>query len=268
MSPRTFLVHGLIAGLVAGFAAFLVAHQLGEPPLDTAIALEETAAHHGATHHGATHHGATHHHGGSGDEDDAGTIVTRDNQSTWGLATGTLAIGTTLGGLVALVAAAAVGRIGRMRPTQSTALVGLVGFVATGLVPFWKYPANPPAVGDAGTIGDRTAAYFGFLAISVLAAVAATVLAARLLPALGSYRTVLLAAGGYLLVVTLAGIALPAFDEAGDFPAHALWLFRRASLATQATLWAALGVVLVGLVGRTHRRTAEESARRELAMSL
>jgi len=248
LTPRTFLVHGLVAGLLAGFAAFLVAHQIGEPQVDAAIAVEESAAHHHADEHDV--------------------VVSRANQSTWGLATGTLAIGTTLGGLVALVSAAAVGRLGRMRPSQSTALVALVGFVATALVPFWKYPANPPAVGDAATIGDRTSAYFTFLAISVLAAVAATVLASRLLPTLGSYRTVLAGAGGYLLVVVVAGLLLPTVDETGGFPAQTLWLFRRAALATQATLWAAIGVVLVGLVGRTHRRIAEESARRELAVSL
>jgi hypothetical protein len=248
LSPRTFLVHGLVAGLLAGFAAFLVAHQLGEPQVDAAVAVESS--------HDAPH--VAH-------ED---PVVSRETQSTWGLATGTFAIGTTLGGLVALVSAAAVGRIGRMRPSQSTALVALVGFIAVGLVPFWKYPASPPSVGRADTIGDRTAEYFAFLAVSLLAAVAATVLASRLLPTLGSYRTLLACAGGYLAVVVLVGSLMPTVDEAGTFPAQTLWLFRRASLATQATLWAALGVVLVGLVGRTHRRIAEQSARRELAASL
>lgn len=244
LSPRTFLVHGLLAGLVAGFAAFLVAHQLGEPPLDAAIAVE-----------------AAHHHEGA-------ALVSRADQSTWGLATATLGIGTTLGGLVALAAAAAVGRIGRLRPSQSTALVVLVGFTAAGLVPFWKYPASPPAVSRADTIGDRTAEYFAFAAISVVAAVAATVLAARLLPRVGTYRSVLAGVGGYLAVAVLAGSLMPAVVATGDVPAQTLWLFRRASLATQATLWAVLGVALVGLVGRTHRTHAERSARRELAASL
>jgi hypothetical protein len=245
LTPRTFLVHGLLAGLLAGFAAFVVAHQVGEPQVDAAVAVESS-------------HAGGHEH----------PVVSRATQSTWGLATGTLAIGTTLGGLVALASAAAVGRIGRMRPSQSTALVALVGFVAVGLVPFWKYPASPPSVGRPDTIGDRSAEYFAFLAVSVLAAVVATVLASRLLPTLGSYRTAVAATGGYLAVVVVVGSLMPAVDEAGDFPAQTLWLFRQASLATQATLWAALGVVLVGLVGRTHRRIAEESARRELAASL
>src|SRR5689334_24138184 len=138
MSARTFLINGLIAGLFAGFATFLVAHTVGEPPVNAAIAVEESHV---------EHEPATGHH-----HDEPGTVVSRENQSTWGLLTGTLAIGTALGGLVALASAGAVGRVGRLRPTQSTALVALIGFVAVALVPFLKYPASPPAVGNPDTI--------------------------------------------------------------------------------------------------------------------
>ena len=41
----SFLVRGLLAGLLAGFVAFGVAYAVGEPPIDAAIALEESAAH-------------------------------------------------------------------------------------------------------------------------------------------------------------------------------------------------------------------------------
>ncbi|MBO9522301.1 MAG: CbtA family protein [Nocardioidaceae bacterium] len=250
MTPRTFLVHGLLAGLFAGIAAFLVAHALGEPPLETAISLEQEHSHE------------------SGHEHENGVTVSRENQSTWGLATGTLAIGAALGGLVGLAAAVALGRLGRIRATQSTALVALVGFVAVALVPFLKYPATPPAVGDPDTIGHRTALYFSFLGLSVLAAIAAVVLAARLLPRLGTYRTVLAAAGGYLVVMVLAAELMPTVDEVGSFPASTLWEFRRSSITTLASLWAVLGVALVGLVGRTQEKLAVENARRELAASL
>ena len=71
-----------------------------------------------------------------------------------------LAVGVALGGLVGLASAFAVGRLGRLTPRQSTGLVAAVGFVGFALVPFLKYPANPPAVGSADTIGDRTALYW------------------------------------------------------------------------------------------------------------
>lgn len=251
MNPRTFLINGLIAGLFAGFAAFLVAHSIGEPPVDAAIAVEESHAAHNTDHH----------------EED-GTTVSRKNQSTWGLATGTLAIGTALGGLVALAAAGAVGRIGRLRPSQSTAVVATIGFVAVALVPFLKYPASPPAVGNPDTIGDRTGWFFGFLAISLLAAIAATVLGSRLLPGLGAYRTLLICVGGYLLVMVVAAELMPTVDETGTFPASTLWNFRRASITTLATLWGTIGIVLAGLVGRAHQQASVDAARRELAASL
>jgi len=264
MSPRNFLVRGLLAGLIAGLLAFAVAFTVGEPQVDAAIKIEEAAAAHEAAHaDNPPADGHTHEH-----ESDDGTVVSRDTQSTWGLATGTLAVGITLGGVAGLVSAFAVGRIGRLRPSHSTALVAVIGFVAIGLVPFLKYPATPPAVGNEDTIGSRTLEYFSMLGISVLAAVGAVLLARRLLDSLGAYRTILVAAGAYLVVVILAGVLLPTVNEIGDFPGDTLWSFRVASLLTIATMWAGIGVVLTGLVGRLYEREASAAARRSLAASL
>lgn len=256
MSARTFLIHGLIAGLIAGFAAFLVAYQVGEPPLEAAIAVEESGA--------PAADGHTHSHG----EEDAGTVVSRDNQSTWGLLTGTLAIGTALGGLVALASAGVMGRFGRLRPGQSTAVVTLTGFVAVALVPFLKYPASPPATGNPDTIGDRTANYFTFLLISIFVAILVWALAKQVLPQWGAYRTVLVSAGSYLAVMAVTAALMPAVSELGTFPAQTLWEFRLGSLLTIAAMWATIGVVLVGLVERQQRHREVAAARRELAASL
>jgi hypothetical protein len=257
VSARAFLVRGLLAGLIAGFAAFLVAHQVGEPHVERAIAIEE-AADDGHSHSDAD----------DSETDEDGTVVSRGDQRTWGLLTGSLGIGTALGGLVALVSAGVVGRIGRLSPGQSTALVALVGFVAVALVPFLKYPATPPAVGDSETIGDRTAYYFAFLVLSVALAALASVVAVRLHARIGTYAAVLTGTGIYLVAVVVAGLLMPTVNEVGTFPADTLWFFRLASLFTLATMWAVIGVALVGLVGRLHSRAVAETARRELAASL
>ncbi|MFL6160337.1 MAG: CbtA family protein [Marmoricola sp.] len=259
MTARTFLINGLLAGILAGFAAFLVAHQIGEPSVNAAIAVEES---HEAAETAGGSEPAGHHH------EEGGTVVSRENQSTWGLATGTLAVGTALGGLVALAAAGLVGRLGRLRPSQSTALVALIGFVSVALVPFLKYPSSPPAVGNPDTIGHRTTLFFTFLAISLVVAIAALVLAGRLLPNLGTYRTLLISTAAYLVVMVVVAQLMPTVDEVGTFPASTLWNFRRASITTLATLWGTIGIVLVGLVGRAHQKTVVENARRELAASL
>jgi len=261
MTPRSFLVRGLLAGLIAGFFAFAVAYTVGEPQVDAAIAVEEAAAAHAEEPPADGH---THEHA----EDEAGTEVSRDTQSTWGLATATFAVAVTLGGVVGLVSAFAAGRLGRLRPSQSTALVALIGFIAVGLVPFLKYPATPPAVGNSDTIGDRTLEFFSMQAISILAAIGAVLLARRLLESLGTYRAVLVAGGSYLLVVIVSAVLLPTVNEIGDFPADTLWYFRLASLLTLATMWGVIGVALTGLVGRLYERETSSAARRDLAASL
>ena len=274
MSARAFLIRGLVAGVVAGIATFFVAYAVGEPHVEAAIALEESASSDEAAAKGSHDHGAeasggdSSAHSHSHADEDEGTAVSRGTQRTWGLLTGSLAVGVALGGIVSLVAAGTTGRMGRLQPGQSTALVTLLGFVAYALVPFLKYPATPPAVGSGDTIGERTALYFGFVVVSVLAAVAATYAALRLRNRLGTYRGVVVGAAGYLVVVVVAGQLFATVNEVGDFPGDTLWFFRRASLFTLATMWGVIGVVLTGLVGRLYAAETAQTQRRALAASL
>lgn len=266
MTARAFLIRGLLAGLLAGFATFFVAHHVGEPHVERAIALEEAAtpAPGPAGHDEADGHS----HSQENSHEDEGAVVSRGTQRTWGLLTGSLAVGVALGGIVALVSAGIVGRLGQLRPGQSTAVIALIGFVAFALVPFLKYPATPPAVGSAETIEERTVYYFVFVLISLVVAIAASVLAIRLSTRSGAYVGVVSGVAVYLVAMVVAGQLMPTVNEVGDFPADTLWFFRRASLMTLATTWAVIGVVLTGLVGRLYEETARAQARRELAASL
>jgi hypothetical protein len=268
VSTRSFLVSGLVAGLLAGVAAFVVALTVGEPSVDAAIALEESHQHAGdhAHDHAQDHAQDPAHDHAHEDGEDA--LVSRQTQSTWGLATGTLATGVALGGLVGLVSALAMGRLGRLGPVAATALATLLGFVAMALVPFLKYPANPPAVGEAATIGARTGAYFGFVGVSVATVFAAVVLARWVLARRGVWAGAVAGGAAYVVIVTVAAAAFPAFDEVGDFPGGLLWDFRIGSLLVLAGLWGTLGVALSGLVHRTWERHLHDVARRELAASL
>lgn len=261
MNPSNFLIRGLLAGLLAGLVAFGVAYVIGEPQVDAAIAIEEAG---GAGHHhapAAAEHAAA--------EEELTTEVSRRTQSTWGLLTGTVGIGLALGGITSLAAAFALGRLGRMGPGQSTALVAAIGFVAISLVPFLKYPATPPAVGNGETIGQRTELYFVFLAISVVAAIAELVLAGILLKGgKSAFQATVIPVLGFVAIVSVAAWLLPTVNEVGNFPADILWFFRRASILTSAALWATIGITLTGLIGRLYASESADRARRELAASL
>ncbi|MFS3130810.1 CbtA family protein [Nocardioides sp. Bht2] len=267
MTARTFLVRGLLAGLIAGLFTFVVAFTVGEPPIDSAISLEEAAsaaeapvtASHDHADAAASHDhadAAAHEHeeaGGHSHGEDGGGI-SRTTQKTWGLATATVAIGVALGGIVALVAAVAAGRLGRLRLVGSTALVATLGFVGFALVPFLKYPAAPPAVGSGETIGERTSYYFAFLLISLSVMVIAVLVARQLAPQIGGYWAVVSSAVGYVAVMALAAAVMPAVNELGDFPADVLWEFRVSSLLTLAALWGSLGIALTALLARVPQR--------------
>lgn len=270
---RTLLVRGMLAGLVAGLLAAVFAFFVGEPPVDRAIGLEEshsTESHadtrgeagpgHSAPHdHGAPHdHAESSGHGDSGHATESGTtsghthgddaLVGRGVQSTLGLLTGVLGYAVAVGGLFAIVFAVLQGRVTTLRPRVSAALLAAGGFAVVVLVPFLKYPANPPAVGQAGTIEDRTALYFGFLALSVVTAILAVAAGRAAADRVGATSGGLLGVGAYVTVMALAGAFLPAVDEVPDgFPASLLWDFRLVSLGTQVVLWAALGVTFAVL---------------------
>lgn len=234
------LVRGMLAGLVAGLAALVVAYFLGEPRVDEAIAFEEAHAHD---------------HGG-GEE-----LVSRTLQSTAGLSTGVLVTGVALGGIAALAYCFALGRTGRFGPRASALLLAAAGLVAVYVVPFLKYPANPPAVGDPDTLDRRTALYFLMILLSALLAVGTVVLGRRLAPRLGNWNATVAAGAFFVLAVGLAYAFLPSFDEVPEeFPATLLWQYRLAALAVQVTLWTAFGLIFGLLAERLLTPAAAEKA--------
>lgn len=246
--PGTFvqlLLRGLVAGLIAGLLAGAVAFVIGEPHIDSAIALEESASE--VHSHGPDAEATSGH--SHGDEAE----VSRTGQKA-GLFLATSLAGLALGALYASVLYFV--RRHTDLPGWRLALLGAgLAWLAVEAVPFVKYPANPPAVGDPDTIDDRT---LWWLAAVVLGLVAVTV-AVTVAKALASreLHTVRIAGPvlAFLVVVGFGYLLLPRIDEVGeDFPATLLWEFRVASFAVQLTLWAALGVAFAYLTERVARR--------------
>lgn len=237
-TARTLLIRGMLTGAAAGVAAYLFATLFGEGPIDDAIAFEEANA--------------------LGHEHAGGELVSRAVQSTVGLGVAALFYGVALGGLFALAFAFTYGRIGRFGPRATAALVALAGFVAVALVPFLKYPPNPPATGNADTLQQRTILYFLMIVIGVAAAIGAVIAGRALAPRLGTWNATIAAVLGYAVVIGLIQAVLPTIEEVpAGFPALTLWNFRLASLGTQVVTWATLGLVFGALTERSLRPRAQ-----------
>jgi hypothetical protein len=235
---RTLLVRGMIAGLVAGVLAAIFAKVFGEPSVDGGIGFEEAAS-------------------AAAGEAPGEELVSRGVQSTLGLLVAFVIYGVAVGGILAVVYATAQGRLGRLGVRGTVVTVALVGFLAAILVPFLKYPANPPGSDLAETIGFRTGLFVVMVAVSLLLAFGAAVLAKRLSATLGWWNAVLAAVGGYVVLVAVVGFLLPPVAETpADFPATVLYDFRIASLGGHVVLWTALALVFAALVDRAARPAA------------
>ena len=229
-----YLRRGLAAGLLAGLLAGLFALFVGEPLLDQAVRLEEAAA------------------GGAHEEEAFGRPRLRV-----GLFFATGLSGSFVGGLFGLAFAYFRGRLAsRSDWTRSLSLAAAV-FAGAVLIPFLKYPANPPSVGDPATIAGRTGAYLAMVALSLLAVLGAWD-AARALRKRGVGRPVrqVTVALALAVVVLLLFFALPDGVDPGAFPAGLLWEFRISSLGTLLVFWAGLGASFGALCERATRREA------------
>ena len=253
---RSLLLRGMLVGLIGGLLGFGVARAVGEPQVRKAIAFEEYVDNN--VHHTA---GET-------------AVVSRSVQETIGLGTGAVLAGVALGGIFALVFAAAYGRMGTMTARGTAAVLGLLGFVGVCLVPFLKYPANPPSVGDPDTIGKRTALYLVMIALAVAGIVLAIVVRNSLIVRFGEWNSTLIAGAGYIVFVALCYLVLPGVNEVPQaamegvvgavtdarttFPPTVLWRFRVASLAIQATIWTTIAVGFGALAGRLFNQEATQ----------
>jgi len=222
----------MLAGILAACLAVGFAEIIGEPQIEHAIAFE------------------TELHAVAGEAPEP-AIVSRVVQRSIGLLTACVMYGAAYGGLFSLMFAFAYGRIGGIGSRTLAALLAGAGFLTVVLVPDLKYPANPPSIGEASTIGLRTAAYFEMIVVSIAALTLAVLTARRVADRLGTWNAFLLGAAVFIILVTLVQFTLPDFNEIPDhFPADLLWRFRVAALAMQALLWGVLGIAFGGAAER------------------
>ncbi|MFI6925191.1 CbtA family protein [Nonomuraea spiralis] len=244
---RILLVRGLLVGLLAGLFAGGFAFAFGEPRVDDAIALEEAAAQAAPPEHAEPAEEAGHSHGEEAE-------VSRPVQKG-GLFLATGLYGLAVGGVFALAFAGLRGRVGPRSDGRLALAAAGTAFAAVILVPFVKYPANPPAVGDPDTINSRTLLYVVMILVGLAATAIAVATARRI--TVNPWGRWVGAVVAFLVPVVAAWWLLPTVNEVPDgFPATLLWQFRLASIGTQLVFWTAFGVLFGWASDRASRRTA------------
>lgn len=220
-SLGTILKAALLAGLAAGLTVAIFHALATEPVIDRAIELE--AAHH--------------------DQQAAAEPppVSREVQRG-GLFVGFVLYGLTWATLFGLAYHLIQQRGATGGDRRQRLLVALGAYWAVGLLPFLKYPASPPGVGDPATIGYRQVLYLAFLALSVAATVLAVLLGRRLAggraggPQVWPPTLALLVGFGLLLY-----LALPGNPDPVEMPTELVNSFRLLSLAGLTLFWVVLG---------------------------
>lgn len=263
---------GILSGALAGLLAFVFARVFVAPSIHAAIDYESgrDAAQHAL---GQTAEAMP--------ESVDAEPFSRAIQANLGSGLGMVAFGVAMGALFAVVYTVSLGRVGTLRPRTLAVLVAGAGFLTIFLLPFVKYPANPPAIGHPDTIGDRAGLHLIMVVGSVVLLAAAVWLGRRLAPKVGNWNAGLAAGAAFLVAGGILMVILPALgrlsanvaeygprttetpqpltDPGGHivypgFPADTLFEFRFSSIGAQVVLWGVLGLVFGPLAERVLRR--------------
>lgn len=242
---KSVLRIGALSGLAAGAAIAAFLATAGRAPIHDALAIEASRPN---DHGGAVH-------------DD---MFSRGVQEVGG-AIGLLLYGIALGVIFAIVLASAARHLPARSSLAASLQLGAIGFVTVVVVPFVKYPGNPPAVGDPDTIDERTVQYFSALAASIVLTVLVLVVARRMRDRAGRRGERSLRFGpvgrawalGAIYSVGLLAIfwGLPANPDVIEVPAQLIWRFRIASIGGLAAGWAMLSLTAGTLFASLEQRS-------------
>jgi predicted cobalt transporter CbtA len=250
--PLPVIIGAVVAGILAGLVASVLLTFTAEPVIDRAIALED--AHHAAEHP---------------NEATEPELVARSTQKGAGRFAAYGLAGAGYGVLFGIAFLALRRRPATPRPATGAAggafrpalLAGGVLAGAFTVMPFLKYPPNPPGVGDPATLSERQWKYMALIFLSLVVLTAAVRLSGRLRER-GWRDDERLGAVALAVAVPLGVVcaALPPYSDAVDVPANLLWRFRIASLGGNLLLWSVLTVTFGMAAARRERALAAPAA--------
>jgi hypothetical protein len=276
---RALVLRGAGVGALAGLLAFVFARIFAEPVIQAAIDYEAGRGEAEAALAAAAGQPA------AAEEPE---LFSRAIQGNIGIGVGIVAFGIAIGLFFAVAYCMAYGRTGNVRVRQLSLLVGLFGFLGTFLIPFIKYPANPPAIGNPDTIRDRGALWVLMVVVSIVVLILAVVLGQRLQARLGTWNATLVAGAAAIVVLGIVMALLPALGELSTnvaesgsrltetpqpvtdpsgkivypgFDADLLYRFRLYSVGAQIVLWGVLALGFAPLAERVFQAHGQPSQR-------
>ena len=215
------LVSGAFAGLVHGSANLV----LVEPYLDEAIGIENQNLF------------------ASGEEDDTLEFwIEYEGYRAWqkgGQLLAGVILGTSIGALFGIVFTLSRNSLpGNNNIKKALILAGIMWFTIY-FIPFLKYPANPPTVGEAETVVLRSILYLSFIAISGFAAVGFYKLSK-----IFKGKKKLIALIGYVAFVSIVFVVMPENPDEVTAPSDLVTGFRIMSVLGVSTYWISVGLIL------------------------
>lgn len=243
MKTVLFLAIVLVSGAISGAIHGIVNLGIVEPYLDQAIGIENQNLF------------------ASGEEEDTPEFwVEYNSYRDWqkgGQVLAGVILGTSIGSLFGIVYALSRKVLpGNTDVKKGFLLAGIMWFTIY-LIPFLKYPANPPTVGDAETVVLRTILYLSFIAISGFGAVGFYQLSKKF-----KTNKKLIALVGYGVFISSVFFAMPENPDEITAPMNLVNEFRLMSVLGVSTFWISVGLIL-GLLWKKfqpHKQASESYA--------
>ena len=225
MKGYIFILIVLISGSLAGAIHGTVNFTIVEPYLDQAIGIENQNLF------------------ASGEEEDNPQFWAEyESYRIWqksGQVLAGIILGIAMGSLFGIVFALSRNSLpGKNDVTKSLILAGLM-WLTIYIIPFLKYPANPPTVGDGETVMLRAILYVSFIALSGISVVIFYKLFRKL-----QNNKKYFGLFGYVIFITILFFVMPENPDEITAPMNLVNEFRLMSVLGVSSFWISVGLIL------------------------
>ena len=177
----------------------------------------------------------------------------RDWQKSGQLLAGGI-LGMSIGALFGIVFAYSRNSLPKGHTVKKTFVLAAIMWFTIFLIPFLKYPANPPTVGDVDTVILRSILYLSFIAISGFSAVGFFILYKKL-----QNKKKGLAFVGYAVFITTVFFIMPVNPDEVKAPMDLVNGFRAMSVIAVTTFWIAEAIIF-GMLWQKYKAKLDESS--------